>query len=169
MHTTGLISFDWSLIMHMVTLVVLYFILKKYFFEKVRAFMQAREQKVKDSFDNADATNKQADERLKEYNRRLEDIDIERREILKEARQEAEKRANTIIDEASEKAHGMILQTEKEIEQEKANALNEMKTQVGLLAIYAAEQIIKQKLDGKEQQAIIDGVIREAGKAEWKR
>jgi F-type H+-transporting ATPase subunit b len=151
------------MLMVLITFVVLYLILKRFFFEKVRTFMLAREQKVKDAFDNADAANRVAEERLSEYNARLADAEQERREILRQAKQEGDETAKEIVSDAEQRANKMITQAEKEIARERLRAIEGMREQISLLAIYAAEKIIEQKLDAAEQQVIIDGVIKQVG------
>jgi F-type H+-transporting ATPase subunit b len=130
--------------------------------------MLAREQKVKDAFDNADSVNRVADERLAEYNAQLAAVENERREILKQAKQQGDENAREIIAEAEGQANKLIAQAEKEIERERLQAIEGMREQISMLAIYAAEKIIEQKLDAAEQQTIIDGVIKQASEQEWR-
>lgn len=162
-----LISFGPTLAMNMITLLVLFLILKKFFFEKVRNFMLARQQKVTDSFANAEKVTQEADKKLETYNNKLLSIEQERTDILKESKRKADDQAKAIIDEANEKAHKIMMDAEKEIEREKANAMDDMKEQIALLSVYAAEQIIEKQIDAKEQQSIIDNIIEEAGKTTW--
>ncbi|MDR1271530.1 MAG: F0F1 ATP synthase subunit B [Clostridiales Family XIII bacterium] len=162
-----LIGFDWTLVMVLITFGILYFILKKYFFDKVHSFMEAREQKVIDSFDNAAKASADADAKLAEYSAKLEAAEDERREIIKSAKAAADKRAGSIIDEANEKASSIIKQAEKEAEREKAAAVIEMKEHLALLAVYAAEKILEKELDKSAQRSIIDGIIKEAGEDKW--
>jgi F-type H+-transporting ATPase subunit b len=154
--------------MVLITFVVLYLILKKYFFQKVRDFMLAREQKVKDSFDSAEAANQIAEGRLAEYNQQLEEIESQRRETLQRAKKDADDLSQNIINEAEEKAAKLINRAQTEIEREKERALADMRQQISLLAVYAAERIIESNLDREGQQAIIDGVLEEASGAAWK-
>lgn len=163
----GIIEFTPTLAMNMITLLVLFLILKKFFFEKVRNFMLAREQKVTDAFDNADKVNAEAEQKLEEYDARLSLIEDERTEILKESKKMADDQAKEIIDDATEKAHQLVMAAQKEIEREKARAMDDMKQQIALLSVYAAEQIIDKNIDAKEQQHIIDDIIEEAGKSTW--
>jgi F-type H+-transporting ATPase subunit b len=164
----GLIDFGPTLLMNMVTLVVLYLILKKFFFEKVRGFMQAREQTVKDAFDNAEHVNLLADEKLREYNEQLAQIDAKSRETIRESKQRADARAREIIENADRKAGEMIAQAEREIEKDKLKAIGEMRDQIASLAIYAAEKILEKELDQSAHTAIIDSVIAQAENSGWK-
>lgn len=163
-----LIGFDWTFVMVLVTFFVLYLIVKKFFFEKIHDFMQAREQKVKDQFDNAAEAERQAEANLAEYTDRLEGIEVERRGIVKDAKALAEKRAEQIIAEANEEAARIIKQAENEIERERLAFADSMRDQVAMLAVYAAEKIIEKELDEKGQLSLIDGIIGQDGGGAWK-
>jgi F-type H+-transporting ATPase subunit b len=163
-----LISFGPTLLMNLVTLIVLFLILKKFFFEKVRNFMEAREQTVRDAFDNADHVNKLADEKLGEYREKLSEIEAKGREVIRESKLKADTRAQEIIDEAGRKASDMILQAEREVDRIKLRAVEDMKEQIASLAVYAAEKILEREIDHKGQADIIDSIIDQAGISQWK-
>jgi F-type H+-transporting ATPase subunit b len=162
-----LISFNWTLVMILVTFLVLYIIVKKFFFEKIHDFMQAREQKVIDQFDSAEAAEKLAQEHLAEYEDKLEGIEVERRGAIKEAKTLADKHAEQIIKDANARADQIIKQAEKEIERERALFAETMRENVAMLAVYAAEKIIEKQLDEKEQIALIDDIIKEDENKKW--
>jgi F-type H+-transporting ATPase subunit b len=168
MHFENIISFSWTVVMIIITFIVLLIILKKYFFEKLRAFMLARELKVKEAFENADATNRSADERLVEYEKKLSGAEAEKREILMQAKITADENARAIVKAAEERISAMMIKAEKEIEREKQQAIESMREQIALLAVYAAEKILERNIDANDQAGIIDGVIREAERSEWK-
>jgi len=166
-YTTSLIGFDWTFVMILISFAVLYLFMKKFFFEKIHDFMQAREQKVIDQFDNAAAAQKQAEESLAEYSEKLAKIENERRSILKEAKASSDRRAQEILTEANEKAAEIIRQAQKESEREQEVALEAMRDQVALLAVTAAEQILKKKLDAGEQSLLVDELIEESKSGKW--
>jgi F-type H+-transporting ATPase subunit b len=162
-----LIHLDWTLLMVAVNVLILYVILKHFFFEKVHQFMEDRRNAVKDAYDQADRVNLMADEKLSQYNKQLASIENEGREIIKNAKIKAESQAKDIVDEANQKASEMILQAQREIERERLKAVVEMKQQIAGLAIFAAEKIIEKQLDAAGQEEIIQRVIEQAGSSEW--
>ena len=167
-YTTPLISFNWTWVMQLITVLVLFLILKKFFFEKVHNFILKREDTLKDAFDNAESVNRRADEKIENYTRKIAKIEDEGREIIKAAKVKAEAQAKEIIDEANQKAGDMVLVAEKEIEREKMRALAEMRTEISTLALLAASKIMEKNLEqGDEQNKIVDKIIEEAGRAEW--
>ena len=147
--------------MVLITFLVLYLIVKKFFFEKIHDFMEAREQKVRDQFESAAAAERLAEEHLLEYNNKLDGIESERFDTIKSAKELADKRAQQIINEAEEKAQDMIRQAQIEIERERELFYETMKNQVAMLAIDAAEKIIEKQLDVNEQMSLVDGIIKQ--------
>ena len=164
---TGLIEFNWTLLFVWLTVLVLYFILKHFFFEKVHNFMVARETQVRDSFENAEQVNLMADKKLDSYEKKIAQIEGEGREIIKNAKIKADAQAKNIIDEAKDKAAVMIKKAEDEIERQQLHAVGEMKAQIVGLAIMAAERILEKQMDSAGQQEMIAGILEEAGKSEW--
>ena len=164
---TPLISFNWTMVMIWATVIVLFFILKKNFFEKVRNFIAVRENEVRDAFSNADLTNKQADERLEDYNKKLSKSENEAREIVRVAKVKADTMAKEIIENANLQASKNIALAEIEIEREKRKALSEVKGEIGSLALLAAEKIMEKQIEIDGQSEIIDKIIEQAGTTQW--
>ncbi|MGI6727005.1 MAG: F0F1 ATP synthase subunit B [Anaerovoracaceae bacterium] len=150
------------------TLLVLYLILKHFFFEKVHNFMEARENKVRDAFENAEKTNKLADEKLEDYEKKIAEIEGEGREIIKNAKIKADSQAKDIVEEANMKASTMIKQAEQEVQRLQIRAMSDMKSQIATMAILAAEKIIEKRLDVSGQDELITKIIEEAGRSEWR-
>jgi F-type H+-transporting ATPase subunit b len=73
-----------------------------------------------------------------------------------------------IVRAAEERAQQIVRQAERQIEAEKERALSDMREQIGMLAVYAAEKIIEKQLDQTAQQAVLDGVLKEAENRQWK-
>ena len=96
----SLLSMDWNLLFTIVTVLVLFVILKHFFFEKVHKVMEDREKYVNDTISNAEEKDRQAEEKLALYNAQLATAEDEGRKIIKNARDEAKSQAKEIIDEA---------------------------------------------------------------------
>jgi F-type H+-transporting ATPase subunit b len=164
---TPLINFNWTMLMIWATVVVLFFILKKNFFEKVHNFIIAREIEVKDAYSNADLTNKQADERLEEYNVKLSKSETEAREIVRIAKVKADENAKVILENANMQASKIITLAEIEIERERKKALSQIKSEIASLAILAAEKIMEKQIEIDGQSEIVDKIIEQAGTSQW--
>ena len=165
---TGLIEFNWTLLFEWMTILVLYLILKHFFFEKVHNFMVARENKIKEAFENAEQVNIVAHRKLESYEMKINDLEAEGREIIKKAKIKADIQAKSILDEAGQKAEEMIQKAANDIEREKEQAIAELRTQIIGLSLLAAEKVLEKKLDMAGQNDLIADILEKAGRNEWK-
>jgi F-type H+-transporting ATPase subunit b len=165
--TQGLIEFNWTSLMIVANLLILYIILKKYFWEKIRKFMTDRQDAVRDAFDSAEAMNRRADEKMRNYSERIARAEEEGREIIRQAKQDADAQAQQIIAEARQQASDIMVKAEKNIEQEKTKAMEEMRQEIGTLALLAAEKIVGREIESIGHEAIVDDVIKEARSGGW--
>ena len=154
--------------MNWVTVIVLFLILKKFFFEKVYNFVQKRENAINDAYDNAEAVNRKADEKLEAYNKRIANIESEGREIIKNAKVKADNQAVEIIEEANKRANSIMEKAKEEIERERVRAISDMKAQIIAMALMAAEKIMEKDLSETGQEAFIDKIIEQAGTSGWR-
>lgn len=163
-----LIEFSsWDFIFSMITFLVLFLILKHFFFEKVHNFMENRRKEVEDALDNAAEASRLADEKLADYEKKITDVSTESRRIIKTARDEAKLEADSIISEANEEAHKMFKHSQQEIEREKFNAEKELREEVGTLAVMAARRILKKEIKPEDHKGIVDDVIKEVEAKRW--
>lgn len=144
-----------------INFLILFFILKHFFFAKIEKILNEREQFILNKINSA-----------KEKEERAEKLLEEREELINEARLEGKKivekrklQGDTIYDELVEKAK----LNAKEIEERKINELNlskekvreELKEETVNIAISLSEKILEKKLNEDEQKEIIDNFIKE--------
>ena len=163
----GIIELNWSFLMILINVAILYFILKRFFWEKVRTFMLDRQAAVQDAFDSAEAINRRADEKMQNYSRRIANVEQESREIIRNAKARAEAQAKDIVENAHKEASDIIAKAERTIEIEREKATAEMRQEIAALAIMAAEQIVEKEISSTGQEAIVDEVINKARSTGW--
>lgn len=156
-----------EIIFAIVNFLILVGVLAKFLYNPFLQMLDNRKQTIKDSFDHAEDTNKRADEKMDEYNKRISNVEREGREIIKNAKIRAEVQANGIIEEANVRATQIRLNAEREIERQKLKALNDMKSQVASMALLAAEKILEKNLQMEGQELLIDNIIEQVGTAKW--
>ena len=162
-----LLALNWNLLFSVITVLVFVLILNKFFFEKVHNFMEERENEVRTQFETAEENNRLAEQKLMDYEERIKNYQSEGREIIKAAKDDAKVQAQSILDDAKEKARVAIEKSEAEIERQKNNARRELKDEIGSLAVMAAERIIEKELSDRNQSEIVDKIIREAEEERW--
>ena len=134
-------------------------ILKHFFFEKVKKFMDERKAKVEEQFQKAEEAENQAREKLDEYNEILAGAEKEKRVIIADAMENAKLQANSVLDEARKEAADIREKSRLQIEREKIAARKEIHNEVGDLAVQLAEKILESELDEDAQASVIDEII----------
>ena len=129
--------------------------------------METRKQSIKDALDNAELTNRRADEKMQNYNKRIARAEEEGREIIREAKIKADAQARQIIEDAQTEAGEIMSKAERTIEREKEKAMEEMRQEIAALALLAAEKIVEHEIQRVGQEAIVDEVIRQARSTGW--
>ena len=164
---TGLIEINLTWLMILINIFILYLILKKYFWEKIKAFMDDRSNAIKDAIDGAEAMNKRADAKMANYSKRIANIEEEGRVIIKDARQQADAQAAQIIADARAQAAEIIEKAERTIELERTKAMDDMRQEIANLSLMVAEQIVEKEVEKTGQDAIVDEVINNARSTQW--
>ncbi|QIB70596.1 F0F1 ATP synthase subunit B [Aminipila butyrica] len=156
-----------EIIFAIVNFVILVTVLAKFLYRPFTQMLENRKQAIQDSFDQAADTNKRADEKMDQYNKRIANVELEGRDIIKSAKLKAEAQASDIINEANAKATEIKLHAETEVERQKAKALAEMKSHVAAMALLAAEKILEKDLALEGQEHLIDNIVEQVGAAKW--
>lgn len=154
-----LLTINWNLIFSIITVLVLILILKRFFFEKVKRFMDERKAQVEEQFQKADEAENQARKKLDEYNEILAGAEKEKRAIIAGAMESAKVQADSVLDEARKEAADIREKSRIQIEREKVAARKEIHNEASELAVQLAEKILENKLDADAQASVIDEII----------
>ena len=154
-----LLTINWNLIFSVITVLVLILILKHFFFEKVKKFMDERKAQVAEQFQKADEAENQARKKLDKYNEILAGAEKEKRTIIAGAMENAKIQADSVLDEARKEAAEIREKSRIQIEREKVAARKEIHNEASELAVQIAEKILENKLDTDAQASVIDEII----------
>lgn len=163
----GLVEFNMTFVFQIINTLILYFILKHLLFEPVTKFMNQREEEIANDIDSAEQKKEEANALKDKYQDKLNNIDQERRQIIKEAKQAADRKASDIVQTAKEDAKDVRLKNQKELEREKTKAINELKDEISNLALLSASKVVEKNLKPEEHKELIDNFINEVGDVKW--
>ena len=150
----------WSLI----TFICLFLILKKYAWKPILAALEEREKSIKDSLEKSESARIEAEKLLKENNENLARAEEEAQKIINQARETAEKLMNQKAAESEAKVKKIMEDAQIEIKRKTDESFDALKNQVALIAIEAAEKIIRENLDKEKQTKIVNKFIDELPK-----
>lgn len=112
----------------------------------------------------ADAKQKAADLE-KEYQAHLQSIKAEQDDMLREATTRAQKREEEIVNAARAEAQALRNAAEAEMAQERKKAVNDLKNEIGGIAVEIASKVVEREINTADHQALIDEFIRNVGDA----
>jgi F-type H+-transporting ATPase subunit b len=147
----------WTIVCFLVVL----FVLKRYAFGPVQQMIDTRRERIQSALDEADASRAEARNLLEEHKKLIGQAKSESEEILSEARRIADAQRERVKVETEEDRQRRLEETRRQIEQATAQALGQIRDEVGKLSLLAAEKITRKSLTGGDQQRLIDEALAE--------
>ncbi|MES2766362.1 MAG: F0F1 ATP synthase subunit B [Bacteroidota bacterium] len=134
-------------------------LLAKYGWKPMIAALNARENAINNSLQNAELANIEAQKLLNESQARMASAQHEMSTIIKEGRAQAEVYVRTAMEEAEKGKQAKLVEAQREISREKDAALRELRTEVATLVVQATEKLLGNKLDADSHRSMIEGYI----------
>jgi len=166
LETTGLVSIKaLEMIATLINFLIFFFVVKHFFYAKIKAVIAKRQDGVDAEIKSATEKNAAAGKLKADYEGLIADIKAREREIIRGANAEGEVQRHEILDKAHGEAKVIMDKSMAEIEYEKRKAMNDVKSNIVDLSLFAAEKIIHKSLDQKQHEAMILDFIDKAGEA----
>ena len=153
----------WTMIFAWVNILILYLAMRKFLFGPIKNMIDARQKEIDDLYADAESSRESAMAMQTEYQEKLARAEEEGEEIRRTAQRRATLREEEILREAEESARRTLRRAEEQVELEKARALNEVKDEVGALAVEIATAIIGRDVKEREHSELIDAFIDSVG------
>lgn len=152
-----------TMIFAWINLIILYVFLKKLLFNPVKNMIDSRQKEIDDMYSDAEANRTDAEAMKTEYESKLAAADAESEQILKTAVRRAQLREEEILKDADLKAARTLERAEEQIEKEKRQAINDVKSEISSIALDIAAAVIERDVDAKDHAALIDEFIDKIG------
>lgn len=157
------VSIDMTTIFMLGNTFILYLLMKRYLFGPVKAMLDKRAAEIDGSIKSAEIANKEANDLRIKYEQGLSNARVEATEIVAAAQKRAQSQADEIMKAAKDRSAEIAERTTKEIEMEKIKALNEMKKEIGDLAVELASKVVEKDINTADHERLIDSFIKEIG------
>lgn len=166
---TGFESFvgidPWTALFTFCNMMITFAVLKKFLFKPVKKMIDDRQAEIDIMYADADAAKQKAAELEQEYQQHLQSIRDERNTLLREATARAQKREEEIVGEARAEAAALRAAAEADIAQERKKAVNDLKNEIGGIAVDIAGKVVEREINETDHKALIDEFIRNVGDA----
>lgn len=133
----------WTLFWTVFNVLVLFLALKKFLVKPVMGVIEQRDMAIKQQFEDAKKVQLQAETMKSEYEKQLETAQSQVEEMILSARVRAEEEHNQMIAQTKQESARMLEQAKVNIKYEQEKAQQELRSQIGVLALAAARKIIK--------------------------
>ncbi|MDD5956017.1 MAG: F0F1 ATP synthase subunit B [Lachnospiraceae bacterium] len=133
----------WDILFTIVNVLVIYWILKKFLFNRIKNVIDDREANIRDQFTEAGNRKKEADEEKAKYLKKQDAAEQEAAAIVKKARTEADRIYDKSLAEAQEEADAIRAKARTDAENIKQRNLAESREAISALALMAAKKILE--------------------------
>ena len=166
MNTQPLVTIiPWTMVAQFLNLMIQLFLIKKFLFKPVNDILEKRRQQTDLEIREAREAKETAEGLKAQYESGIAKAREEAARIVQSANKEAQARADEVMQEAQAKAAGMKAQAEADIAQERKKAINEVKNEIGGLAMDIAGKVVEKEINEADHKRLIEEFIQNVGEA----
>ncbi len=156
----GKIGFNWKMaLFNLINFLILFFILKRYFFDAVLNNIEEREQRINKGVEDA----KKAETELRMAKRKAQDIideaKVDANQIIEDAKEDAEAVAKDMKQEAKEEIDSLVSQAKRNIARDREEMKENLRRETISLAMEAAEKVVEKELDKEADEKFIKEML----------
>lgn len=156
-----------QVILHMITVLALFFVLGKLLFKPVRTILENRKQEIADEYNRIDEDTQAVATLKTEYEDKLKNINVEADQILTHARKRAIEREDEIIKNAKTEAERLIKRAHLEIEREKELMQDEVRKEIIEVATVMASKFVAATINEELKSQLVEETLSGMGEATW--
>lgn len=162
----ALITLDgWTFLAQICNLMIQLVIFKKLLLNPVKKVIVERKAKADSQIADAEKLRTEAEAMKAEYEQNLQNARTEANQIVATAQKTAAARSEELLGEARAQAAALKQKAEADIAQERKKAVNEVKDEIGGMAMEIASKVVEREIKEADHQDLIDEFIKNVGEA----
>ena len=162
----ALITLDgWTFLAQVCNLMIQLVIFKKLLLNPVKKVIAERKAKADSQIADAEKLRTEAEAMNAEYEQNLQNARTEANQIVAAAQKTAAARSEELLGEARAQAAALKQKAEADIAQERKKAVNEVKDEIGGMAMEIASKVVEREIKETDHQDLIDEFIKNVGEA----
>lgn len=162
----ALITLDgWTFLAQICNLMIQLLIFKKFLLKPIKQVIADRKAKADSEIADAQKLRTEAEAMKAEYEQNLQNARTEANQIVVAAQKTATARSEEIVGEARAQAAALKQKAEADIAQERKKAVNEVKDEIGGIAMEIASKVVEREISEKDHKDLIDEFIKNVGEA----
>ena len=155
----------WTFVATICNLFLQIYLIKRFLFKPVNEMLEKRRSMADAQIQDAIKAKDEAQAMKAEYEQNMADAKNKANEILTSAQKTASVQSEEMLKEAAAQAAAIKAKAEKDIAQEKRKAVNEIKDEIGGMAMDIAGKVIEREIREEDHKKLIDEVIANVGEA----
>lgn len=166
METQALVTLvPWTFIAQILNLFIQMYLIKRFLFKPINEVLEKRRALADQEIRDARSAKEEADGLKEQYETSIADARAEAAAIVSSAQKEAEARADELVRSAEAQVAGIKAKAEADIAQERKKAINEVKDEIGGLAMDIAGKVVEKEIHEDDHRRLIDEFIQNVGEA----
>ena len=162
----ALITLDgWTFLAQICNLMIQLLIFKKFLLNPVKKVIADRKAKADSEIADAQKLRTEAEAMKAEYEQNLQNARAEAGQIVAAAQKTAAARGEELLGEARAQAAALKQKAEADIAQERKKAVNEVKDEIGGMAMEIASKVVEREIKEADHHDLIDEFINNVGEA----
>ncbi len=162
----ALITLDgWTFLAQICNLMIQLVIFKKFLLEPVKKVLAERKAKADSQIADAQKLRAEAEAMKAEYEQNMQNARAQANQIVADAQKTATVRTEEMLGEARAQAAALKQKAEADIAQERKKAVNEVKNEIGGIAMEIASKVVEREIKEEDHKDLIDEFIKNVGEA----
>lgn len=162
----GVIDINGTVIVELITFLVMLAVLARWIYPEIVRLAEARQQAVAQQLREAEKARVDAETRLREAQANLDEARKTAQQVIDAATRSGEQVRQDLKAKAEEEARRIGESAHKEIEAERARALQSARDEVAGLVVVATQKVIGETLDEQKHRRLIEQAINEVASAD---
>ena len=155
----------WTFIAQICNLFLQVYLIKRFLLKPINAMLEKRRAMADAEIQDAVKAKEEAIAMKSEYEQNMLEAKNKANEIVTNAQKTAAIQSEEMLKEASQQAAAMKAKAESDIAQEKRKAVNEVKNEIGGMAMEIAGKVIEREINEEDHAKLIDEFIANVGEA----
>ena len=145
-----------DLVINIVSIIVLFLVVRKLAYNPVKKFMAQRTEKVMAQKLEAEKLSEQAQEKSAEYDELLKECETAKAQAIKEGEKIAREESGQIISAAKEKAQAILDNANKKAEEKYNRMIEEANDYIVNLTIEATSKLLEREVNDEDNKKIVE-------------
>ena len=155
----------WTFIAQICNLFIQLYLIKRFLLKPINAVLEKRKEMASAEIKEAEKAKEEARAIKEEYEQNMAVAKEKANTLLANAQKSASLQSEEMIQEANKQAAAIKAKAESDIAQEKKKAVNELKGEIGGMAMEIAGKVIEREISEKDHENLIDEFISNVGEA----